>query len=51
MEERGFFVCLFSMRRHVGFTSNFAYQYIHKTCAYTPINYSHMYTIGCSIYI
>ncbi len=32
-----------SMRRHVGFKSNFAYQYIHKTRAYTPINYTHIH--------
>ncbi len=31
------------MRRHVGFKSNFAYQYVHKTHAYTPINYSHIH--------
>ncbi len=33
------------MRRHVGFKSNFAYQYTHKTRAYTPINYSHTHVL------
>ncbi len=28
---------------YVGFKSNFAYQYTHKTRAYTPINYSHIH--------
>ncbi len=41
------------MRRHVGFKSNFAYQHIYKTRAYTPINYSyiHVYHWMFNIYI